>query len=328
MLEPERVWWTADEIAATRLIEMPTTKRGVNIIAERMGWRRLKTRARRRSGKGGGWEYHLSLFPMVTRNALIRAATPRPAPEPGPEQPDRDAAWVWWDGLPDTMRAVARTRLEVLDAVDALVRSGHPVNLAVHSVASMRKVGARTIYNWRNLVAGLRADDRLPYLAPRHRAARRKPRSEGVDPAFGALIKADWLRDAAPTLTSAYDRCVRLARARGIPVAPIHTVRRWLEREVSEATRVLARQGVDALKRMYPSQERDKTALAPLEVVNADFHRFDVFVRWPGAKGEAGEVARPQMILFQDVFSRRLLAWRVDRTRVRTSGPRTACAAR
>jgi putative transposase len=72
---------------------------------------------------------------------------------------------------------------------------------------------------------------------------------------------------------------------------------------------------LDAVKRLFPSQTRDKTALHPMEVVNADFHRFDVFVRWPLEAGqEKPVVGRPQMVAFQDIYSGRILAWRVDQT--------------
>jgi len=51
-----------------------------------------------------------------------------------------------------------------------------------------------------------------------------------------------------------------------------------------------------------------------LEAVNADFHKFDVFVRWPAARGEKPVIGRAQMVAFQDIYSGRILAWRVDQT--------------
>ncbi|MEM9063824.1 MAG: transposase domain-containing protein, partial [Pseudomonadota bacterium] len=69
------------------------------------------------------------------------------------------------------------------------------------------------------------------------------------------------------------------------------------------------RKGEEALKRMYPPQVRDKTNLHALECVNADGHRWDVFVRWPD-----GTVGRPVMVAFQDVYSGRILSWRVDQS--------------
>jgi len=195
-----------------------------------------------------------------------------------------------------------------------LERGGMTRDQAVRDVARLDGVAGRTVWNWLGMIDGVRADDRLPYLAPRHRLAQRRGRARGVDPEFGALIKSDYLRPEQPSMSAVYDRCVRLARARGIDVAPLHTVRRWFRREVSEPTVVLKRKGLDALKAMYPAQVRDRSQMHAMEGVNGDYHRFDVFVRFPASDGVPEEVARPQMVAFQDLFSGRLLSWRVDKT--------------
>ena len=36
--QPAQIWWTADEIAAAALPEMPTTKRSINRLADRGQW--------------------------------------------------------------------------------------------------------------------------------------------------------------------------------------------------------------------------------------------------------------------------------------------------
>ena len=60
---------------------------------------------------------------------------------------------------------------------------------------------------------------------------------------------------------------------------------------------------------MYPAQERTRGHFHALEAVNADGHKWDVFVRWPD-----GEIGRPLMVAFQDLYSGKLLAWRCDRS--------------
>jgi transposase InsO family protein len=72
------------------------------------------------------------------------------------------------------------------------------------------------------------------------------------------------------------------------------------------------RKGPEALRRMYPAQTRDKSAMRAMEAVNADFHKIDVFVAWPSRPGEAAQIVRPQIIAFQDIYSGRILSWRVD----------------
>jgi len=79
-LAPSKIWWTADEIAAAALPDLQATKRGVNSHADRCGWRGHPEFARRRAGRGGGWEYHWKLFPLRAQKKLI-AETNKVEPE-------------------------------------------------------------------------------------------------------------------------------------------------------------------------------------------------------------------------------------------------------
>jgi putative transposase len=307
-LTPEREWWTADEIAAAGLPDLPGTKRGVNDVVSRFDWRGQAAFARRRAGKGGGWEYSWHLFPVRARRKLLADV----AVAKQPDRPARDEAWAWYEQLPASVQAKAQERLKVIQEVEAMERADGKF-LAVAAVARLRGIGVRTIWSWFESVEGVRADDRLPYLAPRNRARERrggKPRD--CSPEFFDQLKSDFLRLEAPPFTDCYRRAMRVAAKEGWDTLPERTMRRRLDAAVSEATAILARKGVEALKRRYPVQVRDKTALGALEAVNADFHKFDVFVRWPAASGESETILRPQMVAFQDIFSGRILAWRVD----------------
>lgn len=308
---PDREWWSAAEIAEAGLPDLPGTARSIQRIADRLSWTSDPTRARRRAGKGGGWEYHWTLFPSRAQQLLIA----RVAPPPVPTAPkSRDEAWAWFDTLPQTAKDKAASRLATIQKVEAFERGGLTRDQSVRDVAQIDGCAPRSIWNWLDMIVGVRRDDRLPYLAPRHRAAPRPTRATPVDPEFAALFKSDYLRPSQPTLSSCYDRACRAAERRAIPTVPVHTVRRWLKANVSDITILLARKGYDYVKAMYPPQVRDKSAMHALEAVNGDFHRFDVFVRWPRADGRGDEIIRPQMVAFQDVYSGRLLAWRVDRT--------------
>ena len=174
--------------------------------------------------------------------------------------------------------------------------------------------GARTIQYWFAMIEGVAPHDRLAFIAPRNRAAEPRPRTKDCEPAFLDLIKSDFLRPEAPPFTDCYRRALRVAAQEGWAVLPERTMRRRLDARVSKNVQIRARKGIDALKRRYPPQVRDKTALVAMEAVNADFHKFDVFVRWPAPKGEQPAILRPQMVAFQDIHSGRILSWRVDVT--------------
>lgn len=305
---PTQEWWTAEEIAAAALPDLPGTKRGVNVLADRADWRGQAGMARRRAGRGGGWEYSWRLFPARAKRKLLADAA---AAVPG--QPGRDEAWAWFEGLPGAVQDKARARLRIVQEAEALaVTEGK--HLAVLSVARLHGIGARTIWGWLGMIEGVRSDDRLAYLAPRNRANAdaAKARVKDCDPEFFDEIKSDFLRNEAPPFTDCYRRALRIAKAKGWATLPERTMRRRLDAAVSPAVQVLARQGVDALKRLFPVQVRDKTCLGALEAVNADFHKFDVFVRWPAPRGEAEQIIRPQMVAFQDIYSGRILSWRLD----------------
>lgn len=303
-----RAWWTPDEIADARLPDLPSSKRAVNALADRQGWRDRNGCARRRSGKGGGWEYHTSLFPSRAQSTLIKRAGGQ-KPDPSGDPRSRGDAWTDFEALSDKAREKARARLEVLDAVGTLEASGQTRHSAVETAAVIHGVSARSIWNWLELVKAIRRDDRLAYLAPRHRTAQRKVDRAECSPEAWDHFLADFLRLERPSLTTVYRRIDRLAAQNGWTWPAEQTIRRRIKKEVPVQTQILARDGVEALKRTYPPQTRDKSELHALECVNGDGHCWDVFVKWPD-----GTIGRPVMIAFQDVYSGRILSWRVDQS--------------
>lgn len=313
LLTPKQVWWTIAELAASGLPDVPNTQQGVDQLARRQGWRSNPELCRRRDARGGGWEYNWRLLPVRAQRKLLVTKAAQAAK---PKQ-DRAAAWAWYEGLPDSVREKAQARLRIIQQIEAI----EPVvgrDMAVREVAGLTGQGARTLWGWLRLIEGVRPDDRLPALAPRHRAEgpRKVSRSKDCDPEFFELIKSDFLRSSCPSFSTCYRRQLRVAAAKGLAVLPERTMRRRLDAAVSQVTQVLCRKGIDAVKRLYPTQTRDKTCLHALEAVNGDYHKFDVFVRWPVERDQSlpAYVGRPQMVAFQDVYSGRILAWRVDQT--------------
>lgn len=309
---PHKLWWTSREIGAARLPGLPSTQQGVEKQAKSAGWRDHPEFTRRRKGRGGGWEYFWKLFPLEAQKKLLVDAG---SVDTKALVIDRDEAWRAFEALPASAKAKAQERLEAVQAVEALESAGTIRRVVVREIADMRGVSDRTIWNWLDLIAEVRSDDRLAYLAPRHRGTAKGQSKAECDPEFFELIKADYLRLEKPTFTSSYRRARQIAKTKGYATLPERTMRRRMNAEVSKPTQVLARDGMEALKRLYPAQRRDKTALHALEAVNADYHRWDVFVRWPlVAGGGEFEIIRPQMVAFQDVYSGRILSWRLDRT--------------
>lgn len=310
-------WYTPADLAALNLPEVPATVRGVNATATREGWQSEKNTlgqplARKRKGRGGGWEYHFSLLPHRAQLKLVaderrreRAAT-EPTRKVQKADVDRDQMWGWYDALPSKIKAKAEERLRILDAVRDLRRGGMLKNLAVELVAEKEGVSSSTVWNWLNLCAGKDRADWLPYLAPRH-VGRTKTVECHAD-AWEAL-KADYLRLSKPPFESCYRRVKAIADANGWGMPSQRTLERRMATEIPKAVMILLREGEDALRDMYPAQERDRTSLHAMEAVNIDGHKWDVFVRWPD-----GTISRPLMVAIQDLYSNKCLAWRVDKS--------------
>lgn len=305
-IAPQQEWWTASELAASGLPDLPETRQGVELHIKRLDWRAHPQFARRRAGRGGGWEYHWKLLPSRAQAALLRNAA-APETETVPARMERGDAWAWFDALPEPVKAEARGRLRVIQLVEGM-QDALGKYLAVETIARAEGKAPRTLWNWLEMIEGVEEADRLPYLAPRHRAV--KPRRERArcSREFIEWLKADYLRLAGPSFNSSYERAVKLATAGGLDVLTLRTARRWMDENVPRVTQIFAREGEKGLARCFPPQIRDRSQLEALEAVNADCHKIDVFVQWPGIE----KPVRPQIVAFQDLYSGKMLAWRVD----------------
>lgn len=290
-------WFSASEIAAKRLPCVPMSERGVQLLADRENWKN-----RPREGRGGGFEYHYSAIPAVARAKLALDASPTVAERP---EAGREEMWAWFGRLSPKKRKKAAEKLSALEAVEALIRSGTGKLQAMMLAAKEAGVQVSSLYSWERATDGFARADWLPALAPRQAGAGREA---DCSPDAWAFIRADYLRPEEASFQACYRRLLATAAAQGWTVPSGRTLERRLL-ALPVGVRVLAREGAEALKRMYPAQVRDRGVFHALEAVNADGHRWDVFVKWPN-----GEIGRPMMCAFQDLYSGKILAWRISET--------------
>lgn len=315
-------WFSPAELAVLALNGLPGSKRGINLRAADEGWQGRLDLARQPLARrqGGGWEYHVTVLPLEAQRDLVfrrdaarRAGAGEASAVPGavPGEGATAASWAWFDRQADAIKATARHRLAVIEQVEALVRGGAGKHLAVHEVVAAetragRQTSARSIWRWMEAAERRARADRLPALAP-HFAGR----TVTVDCPQQAweMLKADYLRLDQPSFQACLRRLRRAAAERGWALPAARTLQRRIE-ALPVAVVTLARQGAEALKRMYPAQERDRSVFCALEGINMDGHKFDVFVQWPGEETPV----RVVMVAIQDLLSGKILAWRVDRT--------------
>ncbi|MGR3436840.1 MAG: DNA-binding domain-containing protein, partial [Shimia sp.] len=275
---PIQEWWSAAELAAAGLPEVPSTRRGVNAAARDLGWAARPDQVRARAGARGGQEYHWSLLPLAAKRALLAGIT-----DTRDEQEARGALWAAFEALPESAKARARDRHAAVVEVDGLVQAGLERSVAVREVAQSRGLGERTLWSWLAMSGEQGREDWLALVAPKPRGP--APTGPAAPAAadgetFMGVLKSLFLRPERPTFKQCHRQAAQLARRRGWEVPSYETARRRYLREVPRQVEVFAQQGAAGLERFYPAQIRDRSALVAMEAVNADCHKIDVFVRW------------------------------------------------
>lgn len=119
-------FWTCAEIAELAKVRgfagLPHTRQGMEKHAKENGWRQAGADVcRKRQGRGGGWEYHLSLFPAEFRSVIggmteTRALTAKH--EIAKASEDRKVAALKMSSLSARARLVMEARAEILTSIE------------------------------------------------------------------------------------------------------------------------------------------------------------------------------------------------------------------
>lgn len=297
-------WYTPKELAG--LPGMPATHSAVVRRAKRDEWE-----SRRRSGQGGGREYAFVSLPVETQAALLKDAKPEPK-APRVTRPaasrgvvDRESLWASYERRPQGMKDEAARRLQALQGVERLAADGAGRSQAVEEIAKAFGESRATIYRWQKSVKGVDRTDWLAALVPGYMGRTSKA---DCSPEAWEYFKAQYLRPEAPSIAACYIWTQEAAKKHGWTVPAKRTFTRWAS-DIPTTTRVLMREGEEALMRLYPSQQRTVRDLHALFWINGDGYKHNVFVRFPD-----GTIDRPKTWFWQDVYSRRIIGFRTDRT--------------
>ncbi len=307
-----KFWFAASELETLKLPGMPGSKRKINERADKEGWALQVDRdgmalARTRQARGGGLEYHVTLLPTAAQTALVRRGIVVEC-QPTEDAPlQQSALWSWYEAQSDKVKATAEERARVIGQYDALREHGVSKSNAVQAVSRGENVGASTLWEWLSLVDGVAPSDRLPHLAPRHKGGGREAE---LDPTLWQLLISDYLRPERPTFSSCYWRTSLVAEEKGLSLPSEKTLKRRVDNQIDRRFLIAKRHGADALRQTLPPQRRSVAHMHALEAVNIDGHTFDVWVRGPNARPESKPI-RPVMIAIQDLYSRKIVAWRL-----------------
>ncbi|CAD7055289.1 transposase [Pseudorhizobium halotolerans] len=298
-------WFTSQELAEAKLPGLPHTRQGIENFILQTGVRSTD-KARQRSGRGGGFEYHYSFLPSAARQKIAFMNAPLPAADSKASK----SLWARFEALSKDHRAICQKRLDLLVDVEEMRTSGIPVKLAVEHCTRRAGIGRATYYEWKAMVEGHARQDWLAALAPSF-----SPTASGIvtdradcHPKAWSVLKSDYLRPEQPKFSACYRRMLQAATANGWqPIPSERTLRRRLDEEVPKSAQVLAREGREKAARLFPAQTRSVLHLHAMQMVNTDGHKLDLMVRVPWKD----EPTRVILIGIQDIYSRKVLSWRL-----------------
>jgi putative transposase len=204
-------------------------------------------------------------------------------------------------------------------AVRELTLNGVSARQAMQSVAAQAGVPMRTLERWWYGqgefpgVAGVEPRLWLPLLAPRWGKVHRD--APMTETAWQHLLADLPAPGGGRVCWPATSGCWRMRSKYQWQVPSYDAVARRVKKLPLDMV-VLAREARRRFERLFPAMRRSVAHLSALEWVNADGHKFDVFVRLPQRfeDVEKSRVVRPHLIAVQDVYSRKILAWRLSPT--------------
>lgn len=286
---------TASWLAKAGLPGIPKSKDKVHALAAREGWPVVERRMR----GGPAKLYALTSLPAEAQVVLSARATKIVAPT---------AELAQLDQIPSAHLDRAREQLRVVITISDLVLRGAKVEAAIDRACEVTEHAPRTARRWFDKCRHSPRHQWLAILLPKWKSA--SAPSECHADAFAYFVD-DYLRPAQPAFSACYRRMLDVAKQKQWePIPSLRAMIRKLEREVPATTVILRREGREAIDRLYPAQERTRSHMHALFAVNADGHKFDVFVRWPGIK----KPVRVCLVAFQDLYSGMILGWRIDST--------------
>ena len=214
-----------------------------------------------------------------------------------------------------TKHLTADDRAEAVRLVAKRIAAGVPRRAAQDKTAAELHVDPRTVRTWvaRALEAEAEGFDVTAPGALEAAMAGRKPpgrpstawEAPGADEAWLLWRKA-YLRLEAPTAASCWEMVRGVAVLRGWRIPSCKTFLRRLQAEVPARDVVRQREGRLAALATLPFQQRTVAGMRPLDAVNGDGYKHNLFVVPPGG----GAPIRPVTWAWQDVRTRRILAWR------------------
>ena len=309
-------YYSVAELLTLKLLSLPKTHKGILDKAKRENWN-----SRKRDGKGGGVEYAVKSMPEDVQAEIVvklgKSAVknlPVLAEESAPV--DAQLLWATYEQGTAKQQQKAQMKLGIMFAVAELVNGGMKILDALALVCHKhnqdglqpgeKPVTVSALKSWWYQVKDADRSLWLPLLMDSY-GAHSESREAAFTPEAWAFFRADYFRNERPQFGSCYERLKRAASANGWVIPSPSSIKRKILREIPKTHQTYLRDGTYALSRMYPSLIRTVAGIEAMEWVNGDGYRHNVFVCWHN-----GHIIRPKTWLWQDVRTRKILAYRCD----------------
>ena len=235
---------------------------------------------------------------------LILDSSPAPAAETS------RATLPAWDHARPGARTKAAIRAAAIARVQTRVATGQRLGVALRAVAAQEGVAVGTVRRWLQRAAQAVTTTAPTIVIDRPRSGRPPAIWEEVGAELAWRIwQSDYLRLEGAGAAACWRRVATLAELRGWRIPTATAFLRRLRRETAPAQIIRARVGRIAAAATFPHQTRTVADLHPLDWCSGDGYRHNLFVRFP-----SGTVGRPVSWYWQDVRTRRLLAYRAGET--------------
>ena len=305
-------YYSAQELVELNLEILPKTKKAILTMAKREGWK-----SQDRQGKGGGFEFAVKSMPEDVQAEIVvklgKSAVknlPVLAEESAPV--DAQLLWATYEQGTTKQQQKAQMKLGIMFAVAELVNGGVKILDALalvchkHNQDGEKTVTVSAIKSWWYQIKDADRSLWLPLLMDSY-GAHSESREATFTPEAWAFFRADYFRNERPQFGSCYERLKRAASANGWVIPSPSSIKRKILREIPKTHQTYLRDGTYALSRMYPSLIRTVAGIEAMEWVNGDGYKHNVWVRWHNS-----HIIRPKTWLWQDVRTRKILAYRCD----------------
>ncbi len=257
---------------------------------------------------GEGWFIPITSLPKAAQKAHAKKASVELLKKVGvnelaavvPTISDAEYALQWelFERKPGSVKDAAQKALDALLAYCELIDSGMPKEAAKKAVETSHGAARATLHRAISKTKKHPRRHWLPLLCPQWHGGRERAE---YTPDAQAFILALRVRSPETNLRALIRIAKKEGEGKGWIIPSEDTVAKRLGEESAWLTG-----GMKALERSFPVVERDYASLALHQCWESDGRRADVFCVWPD-----GTIAKPFVIVWRDVRSRKVLSIRI-----------------